>query len=231
MHRSVTIAFLFFFFLSVAFLFSTNNSGASGAPILTQENIDSADLISNLDECIQKRFLDVDQGFGFRRIIRSGDTPHRFKPENAKELSIVGYLSKVKLDVILYLGGRSLLEPRTDATDVNYSTARLIKGPVFITDNNQPSAGSPTALELLAHGQKAMRSFQNSDTYDFMIREWRIIARPVRASDASCLKCHHSAEVGIIPEVKSGEESRKLKIGDPLGILLYAYQVSNNTRK
>lgn len=224
MHRSVSIAFLFFFFLSVAFLFSTNNSGASEAPFLKQENIDSADLISTLDECIQKRFLDVDQGFGFRRIIRSGDTPHRFKPENAKELSIVGYLSKVRLEVVLYLGGRSMLEPRTAAADVNNSTARLIKGPVFITDNDKHATSSPTAMELLEHGQKAMRTFQKSDRYDFAIREWKIVARPVRASDASCLKCHHSDGINVLPEAKVEQESRKLKIGDPLGVLLYAYK-------
>ena len=218
MQRSVSIVSLLLFSFAVAFGFLPATSGAF------QENIDSADLISTLDDCIQKRFLDVDQGFGFRRIIRSGDTPHRFKPENARELSIVGYMSKVKLDVVLYLGGRNLLEPRTETTGINHNVGKLIKGPVFITDSDRRVTGSPTVLELMEHGQKAMRVFQKSDAYNFAIREWKIIARPVRASDASCLKCHHSDEINIFPETKVGQESRKLKISDPLGVVLYAYR-------
>jgi hypothetical protein len=223
MQRSVSIVSVLLFCFALAFGFLPTTSGALGNPILIQENIDSADLISTLDDCIQKRFLDVDLGFGFRRLTRSGDTPHRFKAENAKELSVVGYLSKVKLDVILYLGGRNMLEPRTEASDINHNAGKLIKGPVFITDSDRRVTGSPTTLELMEHGQKAMRVFQKSDTYNFAIREWKIIARPVRASDASCLKCHYSDEINIFPETKVGQESRRLKIGDPLGVVLYAY--------
>jgi hypothetical protein len=226
MHRSVSIASLFLFSFAPALGFLQDTSAASGAHILTQETIDSSsDLISALDDCIQQRFLDVDQGFGFRRLVRSGETPHRFKPENAKELSIVGYLSKVKLNVVLYLAGRNLLRPGADAAEAGAGElGKLIKGPVFITGNDVRVSGPPTVSELSEQSRKAMQNFQKSDRYDFTIREWKIIARPVRASEASCLKCHHYDETGTLPQAKVEEESRRLKIGDALGVVVYAYR-------
>jgi hypothetical protein len=226
MKHAIRITSILLFSCSVGLGFLPDISSATCSPhIFTQEHPDSsADLISVLDDCIQQRFLDVDQGFGFRRIVRLGETPHRFKPENAKELSIVGYLTKVKLSVVLYLAGRSILKPGSDTPEISGDAGRLIKGPVFITDNDRRVTGSPTALELLEHSQKAMRDFQESDRYDFAIREWKIIARPVRTSDSSCLKCHHYNEINILPQAKLGQESRRLKIGDALGVLLYAYR-------
>jgi hypothetical protein len=226
MQHTKRITSILLFSCSIALAFLPDISSATCSPhIFTQEHPDSsADLISVLDDCVQQRFLDVDQGFGFRRIVRLGETPHRFKPENAKELSIVGYLMKVKLNVVLYLAGRNILNTGSDTTEVNGNAGRFIKGPVLITDNDKRVIGPPTALELLEHGQKAMRDVQKSDRYDFAIREWKIIARPVRASDSSCLKCHRYNEIDVLPEAKLEQESRRLKIGDPLGVLLYAYK-------
>lgn len=95
---------------------------------------------------------------------------------------------------------------------------------MFVPGDDKRVGGSPAASELLALSQKAMRDFQKSDSADFLVREWNIIARPVRASDSSCLKCHHYNEIRVLPQAKVEQESRKLKIGDPLGVLLYAYK-------
>lgn len=222
MRRYISIASLLLFSFSVAFGFLPGTSASSDAHIIGQEHLESsAELISELDDCIQQRFLDVDQAFGFRRLTRVGETPHRFKPENAKELSVVRYLTGANLNVVLYLAGRNIVQQGTDTREINRS---VMKGPIFITDNDKRVTGSPTPLELLEHGQKAMRVFQKSDAYDFAIRDWRIIARPVRASSSSCLKCHHSSEINIFSQTEPEQESNRLKIGDALGVLLYAYK-------
>jgi len=40
----------------------------------------------SLDARVQERFKEVDRVFGFRRIVRPGETAHRFRPENVREL-------------------------------------------------------------------------------------------------------------------------------------------------
>src|SRR5688572_28374176 len=81
----------------------------TAAAISAQESALESQFIDALDDCIQQRFKDIDQSFGFRRITRAGDTPHRFKPENAKELASVSELNAQGLNVALYLTSRSVL--------------------------------------------------------------------------------------------------------------------------
>jgi len=210
------LAFSLFF----GFVLRGNTHAAS--PIFLNQDLEdpTQDIIATLDDCIQKRFLDVDQGFGIRRIIPKGETAHRFKPENAKELSIVGSLRKVGLDMVLYLAGRQILKPEWNRNGAD--ARKLVKGPVLMTETDQ--LDSPTTFELFEHTRKAMQMFQTSNKYDFAIRNWRIAARPVRASDASCLKCHFDDQIVVLPTGAYKGESRKLEIGDPLGVVLYAYK-------
>jgi hypothetical protein len=192
--------------------------------VRAQEHLDSGrDLILALDDCIQKRFLDIDKGFGYRRIVRRGDSPHRFNPENAKELSIVGDLTRARLSVGLYLAGRNSLKSASDATEAAASTGKPIRGPIIISGNER-APHFPTALELRERGLKAMQAFQKSDRYDFGVRDWNVVAIPVRASDASCLNCHLYNDVKTLPGAGPDEQSLKLRIGDPLGLLLYVYR-------
>ena len=62
---------------------------------------------------------------------------------------------------------------------------------------------------------------------------WRVEARPVRASAESCIECHrrHSGfEIKTMPATGgaavAAEKPKEadLKVGDPLGVLLYAYR-------
>jgi hypothetical protein len=194
----------------------------------SQEHSESgADLIAALDDSIQRRFLDIDKGFGFRRIIRPGDTPHRFKAENAKELTIVEHLTRARLDVVLYLAGRAIAGPRLNSADVDRIAANLIKGPVFITASDKQIGGLPAPGRLWEYGREAMRVFQRSDSYGFSLGDWRFIARPVRASDQSCLKCHQPIRTSHIAKTNPRQDSNSLQIGDPLGLVVYGYKNSD----
>jgi hypothetical protein len=68
-----------------------------------------ARLIAALNDCLQERFRDVDEVFGIRRITKLGETPHRFKPENVRELEAVEELKRERLRLVLYLTGRRVI--------------------------------------------------------------------------------------------------------------------------
>src|SRR6185295_4416494 len=228
MKRYICLIILGLFALLIAFGFSSSPSASTLRSFdPSQEHSDSeADLIAALDDCVQQRFLDVDKGFGFSRVIRPGETPHRFKAENAKELTIVEYLTSARLDVVLYLAGRRIVEAKLNSEDADSIAGSLIKGPVSITPGNKPNTGLPLPKQLLSHSQEAMHVFQGSGKYDFSLGEWKFIARPVRVSGTSCLNCHKRNGTTLFSRGKIGEDSKSLKIGDPLGLLVYGFKNS-----
>ena len=103
-------------------------------------------LLSSLNSCIQARFQDIDLKFGIRRVIKPGETPHRFEPETVRELSAVRDLEDAGLRVVLYLTGRQVLRDKPPLAGLtNQMTWELIKGPVLITQATtaSSSAGVP----------------------------------------------------------------------------------------
>jgi hypothetical protein len=224
-HLQRYVCFTVLGLFSVLFAFAVSPSPYASSlpgPFPPQEYADSdAALIEALDDCIQQRFLDIDKGFGFRRLVRPGETAHRFKPENAKELAVVSYLTGQKLEVVLYLAGRGIVAPNLNSKDVDNVAGKLIKGPIRITPSDKPVANLPTLRQLWDRGQEAMRVFQGSENYDFNLGEWKFIARPVRASDQSCLKCHQAGGPSYPIRLQG---STALQIGEPLGLLVYGYK-------
>jgi hypothetical protein len=199
-------------------------------------------IIDALNDCIQQRFKDIDTSFGFRRIIRIGDTPHRFKPENPKEFSSVSDLNNQKVEVALYLASRSVLGDKPDDKEWNQGNAdapqsykpvsmnatvnfsrKIIKGPVLISAKDKQALPLPS--ELWEQSKKAMQAFATKDSFEFRLGKWQFTARPVRASEQSCLQCHLVDSTAILAR-KPDEESKQLKIGDPLGVVLYAYRAN-----
>jgi hypothetical protein len=199
---------------------------ASQSPLTDAER--AAVLISAFDGCIQGRFADVDEKFGFRRIVNPGETPHRFKPESTREIDAVRGLEGAGFRVVLYLTGRRVLreDPQPDVPGANPFRA-VIKGPVLITHATDDSAGAsrtgpaPASVELWKESRQALLAFAKRDSFEFAKADWNFIARPVRASDATCLRCHRDPYSSGIPN--AGEPSN-LKIGDALGVVLYGYQ-------
>jgi hypothetical protein len=178
-------------------------------------------VISSLNDCIQARFRDVDERFGFRRIITPGDTPHRFKPENAKEIDAVRALERAGMQVILYLTGRQVLREKPASVDLPADSAwGPIKGPVLITPADRPPA-APRPMDLWDESARAMRAFEKTDSYDFAQPGWNFTARPVRASEELCLRCHRTSARAF--SVPSGDGPATLRIGDAIGVVLYGY--------
>jgi hypothetical protein len=237
MKRMVQLSCLTATFLLVALVLWQSPSAA----LATRNAETDSNLIDALDDCIQQRFKEIDKSFGFRRVMRAGDTPHQFKPENAKEVSSVSELNSRKVEVALYLGSRSLLGDKPDeqewiqdrlvsTTRGTTSTAigtgtgfsrKIIKGPVLISTKAKEDLPMPS--ELWEQSKFAMQAFATKEVYEFKLGNWQFSARPVRASEQSCLQCH-SVDSRAVLAREPNEELKPLKIGDPLGVVLYAYR-------
>jgi hypothetical protein len=180
-------------------------------------------VISSLNDCIQARFRDVDEKFGLRRIATPDETPHRFRPENAREIEAVRALERSGMEVILYLTGRQVLgEKPQPATLTDDRAWGLIKGPVLITSSASASAGvaAPKPMDLWDESARAMRVFEKADSYNFVRAGWNFTARPVRATEDICLRCHTGRARAL--GIPIGEGST-LKLGDAIGVVLYGY--------
>lgn len=166
------------------------------------------DPIASLNRSIQDRFKDVDDTFGLRRIVVIGDTPHRFRPETVTELAAVQEVEDAQLRVAMYVAGRRVLDREPDLTTkapfaVN---RRVIFGPIAVTPPIS-AEGLPEAFDLIDESRIAFRTLGERDRYDFELAEWKFTARPLRASTTKCVSCH-----------------RGRSVGDPLGVVLYAYR-------
>ena len=150
-------------------------------------------LIGILNDRIQERFLDVDNGFGISRLMRPRSGPHRFEPENVREMAVVRDLERANVSALLYLG----------------SAQRKIKGPVLVTGAGGALADALTAPD--AEGLRepltsALQAFKKVETFEFGRPGWKFIARPVRASSETCLRCHNVA------------------LGEAIGVVMYGYR-------
>jgi hypothetical protein len=236
MKRVIQLSCLSLSFLVIA-LVNWQETAAARSSTQTQ-------IIDALDDCIQQRFKEIDKYFGIRRIMVAGDTPHLFKPENARELASLKELQKRKLEAAIFLTSRSVLGARPEesewtpdkrvstrkgvtTTSVGTGTGfsrRIIKGPVLISARTVEEL--PRPIELWEQSHKAMQMFaEKHDSYEFTYGDWQFVARPVRASEQSCLNCHKTDLSHVMGRLSSNGGT-ELKIGDPLGVVLYAYRES-----
>jgi hypothetical protein len=164
-----------------------------------------ARLIGSLDACVQERFTNVDNVFGFRRIVRPGETAHRFRPENIRELEEVRELEQANLQVVLYLAAREVLRSSPNPL----LASRVVRGPALVTPDHFEVADAPAPLQLWDESRLALQAFDRGETHRFTVSGWTFVARPVRASEQSCLNCHRADA---------------LRLGDPIGAVLYGYK-------
>lgn len=183
-----------------------------------------------LDREVQKRFHDV-IGFGMARIA----TERRFAPETQEERAAVRELERGGYEVGLYLAGRAILDdaseqPRQAKTKFGYGmTGQAFSGPIFVGPGVKRL---PAAAALWDETRHALESFgAGAEQHEFTWSRWQVLARPVRASAESCLRCHNTdyrlvngvTEAGVRFS-KIEPKGNALKVGDPLGVLIYAYR-------
>jgi hypothetical protein len=183
-----------------------------------------------LDREVQKRFHKV-IGFGMARI----GTQRKFAPETEEEKGAVRDLKREGYRVGLYLAGRAILndvpeQNRRAKIDFGSSSAgQAFSGPIFLSSSDMK--GLPTAPALWDETRRALQSFATgAERYGFKSGEWDVETRPVRASEESCLRCHTARVEFTVVTNEKGEKSVKSetkedppKLGDPLGVLVYAY--------
>ena len=181
--------------------------------------------LASFDECIQDRFRNLtDKRLGLMRVTPA--SPHAFFAHNVREESAVQYLEAMKLNVVMYVGGRKLLgesgysvTPQSGALMVvpGRNGAHL-DGPILVTplSAHAPPRDAVPAVTLMTDAARALRAFDGVDASSFSINGWNVVARPVRARSTTCLGCHRL--------VVSGKRENALRIGDALGVVMYAYQ-------
>jgi hypothetical protein len=192
-------------------------------PVLAQQREPSgtttheARVISALNDCIQERFKDVNERFGMARMMKPGDAAHRFRPENVREMAAVRNLEQSHLQVVFYLVGRAVLRPMPGPGYwAEKNGRRIIKGPVEITSSGTRNASNdampPQPRDLWDDSRRAMRAFSARESHEFVNSGWNFVARPVRASDEVCLRCH------------AGGTGPALELGDAIGAAIYGYR-------
>jgi hypothetical protein len=230
--RLQTIKLLILISIVISIFFVQHNA-TFNAPVDAQttfavgQDSGRTDAIDALNHVVQKRFHTV-IGFGMARIA----TEKKFVPETEEEKAAVNSLKKAKLRVGLYLAGRLVLEPKPSESQWGqYGIGRAISHPIFLGSQTKLKE-LPRQLDLWEQAQKALAAFtQGKDLYEFTVGEWSVRARPVRASDQSCLQCHSQdyrlvyPYMGTIGYENKGKNS--LQIGDPIGVMLYAYSQSH----
>lgn len=187
-----------------------------------QEERAAVGAILALDAAVQKRFEKVDRRFGLSRLpLPKG--AHGFVPENDAELSSLRELEEANVRVVLYLGGRSMLGPGPDERRARWSDQ--IKGPAFIT--RERSLPIPAAESLSEEGRRAIAAFDRHESqHAFEVERWNVLARPVRAVNGTCLKCHRRSSGDNVPWGVTSD----LGIGDVLGVVFYVYQETGSDR-
>lgn len=185
-----------------------------------------------LDRAVQKRFHNV-IGFGMARIA----SERRFEPTTEEEKEAVAALKREGYAVGLYLVGRGILaetpvERRVTLNRFGGWSGRAISGPIYVSSSSMKNL--PGAVPLWDETRRALESFASGgERHEFDAGAWRVEARPVRASAESCIECHrrHAGfeikpipAAGGAPAAAEAPKEADLKVGDPLGVLLYAYR-------
>lgn len=199
-------------------------AGSQSRPATATTPAPAPHTLDALDRAVQKRFHNV-IGFGMARIA----TERRFEPTTVEEKEAVRALKREGYAVGLYLAGRGVLadepvENRVAWNRFGGGAGRAISGPIYVSSSSLKSL--PGAVPLWDETRRALESFASGgERHEFTAGPWRVEARPVRASAESCLECHRTrAEFEPKTLPAEAKKSADLKVGDPLGVLLYAYR-------
>jgi hypothetical protein len=194
-------------------------------------------LIDAFDAAIQKRFL-TEPNFGIRRIMPTYPVnPHfeYFAAQTEEEKKALAEFENGGWKVFLYLFGRRAGPRVVDGKQRNdFSIRYRINQPVVITQSLKRE-DLPKGEKLLDDVKAAFLAFQtpngeNENNYEFSEGKWSYVARPVRAVNESCVKCH--TDYVITEKLKDDKyKFRKRKVGDANGVLVYGFTRDENSGK
>ena len=104
------------------------------------------------------------------------------------------------------------LDPKYPHEEVSFQT------------KNPPRSDLPTEEQLKPSAQKALKAFDDfwhsSDGATFRAGKWNVAAVPVRASHQECIDCHRGFTYW-----------ERLRLGDTLGVAMYAYAPASQSAK
>jgi len=251
MSNRIVLAFLLL--TGAIFTFDGTQNGSSLRAVAQEKSspgtrptaLTGCSFIDPLDNCIQTRFTQSNRGFGVERVSKPLHAPISslrylhpdhvvglFVPENDQEREAITEIEQSGLKMALYLASRRVLGTMPD----EYQDQKrllfhaLLRGPVALTRNSQ-EIDWPEELSLRKEAQKAMQDFNGDKTtshYEFSAGDKNFIARPVRAQE-SCLQCHTPQTYQSNISNNDGV-ARQLSVGDPIGVLLYAYTTSAKSK-
>lgn len=196
-------------------------------------------LIDRLDESIQRRFVaPMPDALGMSRVMMPASfgrhfqplvtSTRDFQPAGPIETKAIQELEADGVQVGLYLFGAAILHAERPVMDF-----RALKGPGTLTrgtprPNWYPLLAKPVAVSadalpdwnaIYPLARKAMKSFDDGGKgFETKIDSWHIAARPVMASEQTCVSCHNNPAYGRRGPVA--------KLDRPLGGVLYAYRNS-----
>ncbi len=165
------------------------------------------EVLSDLNDCVQQRFLDT-RAFGITRILPLHGI-RQFRPENAKERRILEALEGKEYQVALFLAGRQILGP-SNGIDPRSG----VQGPAYMTRFSH-AADLPQPAAFLEDARAALATFDRGEGYEIQKNAWTVLMRPLRATGQTCVQCHTGG---------NGGKNEHLKIGDALGVVLYVYR-------
>jgi hypothetical protein len=189
--------------------------------------------IDFFDSLIQKRFL-IEPDFGMRRIQPVfPPSPHLefFDAKDGDETKSVNKFINEGWQGSIYLFGR-IANPKiiNGKEQSSFSINYRLNKPLAMTKNIKQT-DLPKAEKLLKKVKSAFIAFQtpnseNENNYEFSIGKWSYVARPVRAVNESCIRCH--TDYVITEKLGDGKFTfRKRKIGDANGVIVYGFSKDN----
>jgi len=198
----------------------------SGTGIAARAADPDRSLINALNECLQKEFKQVGDRFGMARMPIAG--PHNSSLSYPCSPETRDDFEAARLRVVTYLIGRSVLKERPQSTSTASADViahGTIKGPFEVVPRLRRAPGMPEplpGLEVWDESRRALLGFDTSEAFDFAKSGWQFAARPIRATEETCLNCHTRNGATLMSAGVGGRNT--LQIGDAVGLLLYGYQ-------
>lgn len=215
---------------------STKTSGqknnVSGSIGVSSESIPDSSVVDRFDTAVQKRFL-TEPNFGARRMLPTTPEPLEsahvgsFSPVNDDEKDVVSAFQNDGWRVGLYLFGRRAEPNGKEKNPLEKFKIRYrINQPIPVTWGLREKH-LPNSKKLIKEVKEAFLRFQaanrsDENNFQFQKGEWTFVARPVRAVNDSCVRCH--TDYVVTNRLDDGRfQFRKRAVGDVNGVIVYGF--------